>query len=370
MLKVSLITIFDNPNFGTYLQALALSKVIERLGGHVEIVNYWREFNIYSKHLNPFHQGFKERCIRLVKNLGIIAVRHRQHRYIQREVGLSKRYTCYEQLLATPPQADIYLTGSDQVWNTKHNHGIDKAFYLGYAPAGKRKCAYGASIGMSEFEEQYKDETRRLLAQYDFISVRETSNVRLLSEIGIGGVENVLDPTLLFNRDDWKAYIKDSLRPSKPYLLVYSVESASQREIIADIADRVAKEKNLQKICISYGGKGSRVPRCDKYYYYSTLERFLTLFYYADFTVVSSFHGTAFSVNMNRPFVTITPERFSSRIDSLLQLVGLENRKASQMEDFREDLLMAPNYTEVNKRLDVERQRCIRLIKDYILSAS
>ena len=39
-MKVSLITILDNTNFGTYLQALALSKTIEKLGLDVEIVDY------------------------------------------------------------------------------------------------------------------------------------------------------------------------------------------------------------------------------------------------------------------------------------------------------------------------------------------
>lgn len=368
MLKVSLITIFDNPNFGTYLQALALSKVIEKQGAKVEIINYWREFNIYHKRLNPFCPGFIARIVRLIKNLGIIAVRNRQHRYIRKKVALTRQYTSYHQLEKNPPQADIYLTGSDQVWNTKHNHGIDKAFYLGFAPAGKRKCAYGASIGMQEIDPLYKEETIRLLSQYDFISVRETSSVDLLYRIGISPVKMVLDPTLLFDRSDWGKYIKQELKPQMSYLLVYSVESAAQREVIADIAEKVAKKKNLQKICISYGGKGSHVPRCDKYYYYSTLERFLTLFYYADFTVVSSFHGTAFSINMNRPFITVAPERFSSRIDSLLQLTGLENRKVSRIEDFHASLLVFPDYAEINQKLNLERQHSIQLVKKNILT--
>lgn len=368
MLKVSLVTIFDNPNFGTYLQALALSKILERLGATVEIVNYWREFNIYHKNLNPFRPGFISRLVRLIRNVGIIMVRKRQHRYIEKEVELTQRYTSYKQLKKNPPQADIYLTGSDQVWNTRHNHGIDKAYYLGFAPMGKRKCAYGASIGMHEIETKFKEETALLLLQYDFISVRESSNVELLLGIGIGPVEMVLDPTLLFNRADWKNYVKEKLRPEEKYLLVYSVESATQRELIAEIAGRVSKEKKLKKICISYGGRGSRIPCCDKYYYYSTLERFLTLFYYADFVVVSSFHGTAFSINMNKPFITVAPERFSSRVDGLLQLIDLKERKVSKMEEFKHSLLAVPNYVEINKILDTERQRSILLIKERILT--
>lgn len=367
MKKVSLITIFDNCNFGTYLQCLALSKIFERYGATIEIVDYRRRFNQYHRLLYPYTKVSSHNIKSFIRNLGIMYVRWQQHKYIKHFCKVSRRYNSYKSLASNPPIADIYLTGSDQVWNIMHNHGIDKAFYLDYAPAGKRRCAYGASIGMKEIPDEYKIKVKRLLSTYDYISVRESSNKVLLENLGLKNIDLVLDPTLLLSKNDWKQYIVKSLTPTYNYLLVYSVEKSTQAKIVGEIARKIADDNALKVVCISYGGRGSRIPGCDKYYYYSSLERFLTLFYNASFTVVSSFHGTAFSINMNKPFITVAPERFTSRIDSLLELTGLTRRKVNKITDLQDSRLSDINYKSVNIILDKWRNKSFDIIQKNIL---
>lgn len=368
MTKVSLITIFDNCNFGTYLQCLALCNVLEKFGASVEIVDYRRKFNQYHRLLNPFSKHPLDNIKVFIRNIGIMWVRFREHRYVRKTCHLTHVYNEYSKLKSNPPIADIYLTGSDQVWNTIHNHGIDYAFYLTFAPNGKRKCAYGASIGMSAIPKEYEKETRKLLSQYDYISVREDSNKVILNSIGIPDVDLVLDPTLLFDKSGWGRYVKNRLRPHCKYLLVYSVEKSEQAELVSQVARQVAQEKNFEIVCISYGGKGSRIPGCDKYYYYSTIERFLTLFYFADFTVVSSFHGTAFSINLNKPFITVAPERFASRIDSLLSLTNLMDRKVANRQDLTTSAMQDIDFGTVNSILATWRKKSMGIIRDKILN--
>lgn len=356
MKKVSLITIFDNPNFGTYLQALALTLVLERHGVKVEIIRYKRKCLFPKSRLRkwtPFLDPI--RLIRdfLFPNKWINQIKL-CHKFISQYVSLTKQYSSYSELEKDPPKADIYLTGSDQVWNTSHNHGIDKAFYLAFAPKNAPKLAYAASIGMSEIPEQYKAETKQLLDEYDCITVREKNAVDLLKQIGISAKE-VLDPTLLLDRNEWTKYAAPRI-VKEPYLLVYSVESKERDFIISRIARKIAQKKGLKVVEVSYTGTSKEIPDCDSHIYYASPDMFLSAILHSSYVVVSSFHGTAFSINFNKNFVTVAPDRFSSRIDSLLEKTNLINRKVCSEENLDESFFSEDiDFSEANAVLQKER---------------
>ena len=103
----------------------------------------------------------------------------------------------------------------------------------------------------------------------------------------------------------------------------------------------------------------------DKVFPYATPDVFLRLMLGASFVIVSSFHGTAFAINFNKPFITVTPHRFNSRIDSLLALTGLNSRKVSNC-DMRIDDMECIDYEIVNKVLDDERKKSLLLLKSMI----
>ena len=257
------------------------------------------------------------------------------------------------------------MTGSDQVWNTTHNHGVDKAFYLEYAPAKATRCAYAASIGMSSIPVEYVDETKELLSKYSRISVRERSNIDLLASIGIVS-EQVLDPTLLFNREEWSKYARP-VDFDEPYLLVYSVESQKRDAIVGEIAQKVAKAKGLKIYEVNYFGENKVIPGCDRHFFYATPDLFLSLVLNASYIVVSSFHGTAFSINFNKEFLSVAPDRFSSRLDGILNMTGLESRKVSSVDDVSENLLdNSIDFTLANSRLKVEREKSIKFLKQQL----
>ena len=358
MKKVLLVTIFDNPNFGTYLQALALSLVIERFGAKVEILRYKRDY-IFSKsrlrQITPFLDPVRWLRDFLFPNKWIGQIK-KCHKFIAKYISVGKKYSNFVELEKNPPKADIYLTGSDQVWNITHNKGVDKVFYLAFAPKGTLKYAYGASIGMSEIPEQYKSETKSLLDDYAYITVREKKAVELLKSIGVSAQE-VLDPTFLLSKDEWKKFASPRII-DEPYLLVYSVESKEQDEIISKVARVIAKKRNLKIVEISYTGPSKEIPNCDGHIYYATPDMFLSAMLYASYVVVSSFHGTAFSINFNKNFVSVCPDRFSSRIDSLLEKTNLMHRKVYTENDI-DDFFLDENvcFDFANEVLQKERAR-------------
>ena len=366
MKKISLITIFDVANFGTFLQALATAVTIQSFGAKVEIVHYERPFkdttllrrNIFIRGIYYFYfwlRGF-DGCLFL----------YRCRRFVAKHTSITRAYFSFEELKNNPPKADVYLTGSDQVWNTSHNQGLDEAFYLSYAPKGAKKVSYAASIGQNAIPDEYKNRTKKLLSQYDAISVRENSAVQILSELGINATQ-VLDPTLLLDKNQWLKYANKRL-VKDDYLLVYSVEPKEFDNKVSEIAKHIANEKNLKIVSVSNYGKEKHILGCDIYYDFALPQVFLSLMAHASFVVASSFHGTAFAINFNRPFLTVTPSAFSSRIASILALTGLNDRRINDVEDINKDIIdKGIDYEKVNRILEIERKKSLAFITSKII---
>ena len=291
---------------------------------------------------------------------------YRCRSFVAKYTSITHTYFSVGELESNPPKADIYVTGSDQVWNTSHNQGVERVYYLSYAPLGCKKYSYAASIGQDIIPEEHIKETQLYLSQYDAISVREDKAVDLLKKIGIQATQ-VLDPTLLLDKTQWLKYANKRL-VSEDYLLVYSVEPTEFDQKVSDVAKHIAKVKGLKIVSVSNYGECKRIPDCDIYFDYALPQYYLSLMAYAAFVVVSSFHGTAFAINFNKPFLTITPGTFSSRIASLLALTGLNERRISGLNDMNNDLLESNiNYSRVNDILGENRNQSIQFIKKNIL---
>lgn len=367
MKKVEIITIFDNTNFGTYLQALALALTIQKLGFDVEIIDYIRPRQS-EKALKKFANGFVKKMyysIVLIPRWRIL--RNRCHSFVRSFVNLSRtQYLSFEELKKNPPLADIYITGSDQVWNSIYNEGIDKSFYLEFAPLGHKRMAYAASIGMPKIPDKEIEETRYLLGKFSFISVREKDACRILSDIGIKDIPVVLDPTLLLNKSDWMNISNKYKRiKTESFILVYSVEEMAQNELIGYYAKKLSKKYGWRIYEISYNGHHSRMKFADKHFLQVTPDIFLQLMLMAEFIIVSSFHGTAFSINFNKQFLTISPNRFNSRVDNILSLCHLRNRLVTS-SSFDIDSLYPIDYDEVNKIVGNEKNQSMKILNKML----
>lgn len=187
------------------------------------------------------------------------------------------------------------------------------------------RCSYAASVGSDHVPEKYREEMIRLLRKYDAIST----------------------------------FVK-----TEPYLLVYSVERG-RKPLVSEVASRVAAERGLKVYFVTPRWFSSSV-RCDRKFNFSTPLEFLALFLNADFAVVSSFHGTAFSVNLIIPFVSVVPDRFNSRIASLLELTELQNRMVTNIDAALEGADSDVDWNGVNERLNNERSRSGGFVKEAI----
>lgn len=360
-MKIAIITIVDNINYGTYLQAYATYKIIKSLGHDPIIINYTRPY-ISSKEVaigylrNPKMSILKKLAYASFYTLLYPFMIWQVKRFLSKNVKMTTLYRNYNELKKSPPEADIFLTGSDQVWNSNYNNGIDESFFLSFTK--KKKYAYAASIGLNSFPEQEKEKIRKLLLEYKAISVREYFGIEALQNIGINNIIQVLDPTFLFTKEMWLSMIKKKNKKIKDrYLLIYSVESGRNDFVIQQAKEIASKRKlKLYWVCPTYKFKNAL--KVDKVYNFASVEDFIFLFANADFIVASSFHGTAFAINFNKEFLSVSPGKYNTRVCSLLKLCQLEDRYVSNSFKTNESIENI-NYNTVNSILNIERKKSI-----------
>lgn len=370
-MKICVVTIIDNTNYGTYLQALALSNIFQEKNNDVIILKYQRDcmrpLNIVKNRKNTMN--IKQRLIILISQFMFVPLkRFCLLKETMRYVKYTQKFIGYDKLYKNVPKADLYVTGSDQVWNVNYNSGIDKVFYLDFVPSGFPKCSYASSIGMNSFPNEYKDELKYLFKSYKYISIRERESLSLFEELGIKNVKSVLDPTLLISKDKWVSLFGLKSRNNN-YVLIYSVEKDRTSALI-NMGRNIASKLNCKLILIENGNPLLRNRKnVDKIIYSPTLKQFLELFYNAKFIIASSFHGTAFSLNFNKQFLIVQPPRFNVRINSLLKDVGLTQRAITLSDNVHSicyEELKEIDYTIINSRLKELRTYSMNQIESII----
>lgn len=344
-------------NVGSALQAFALSESIKKTGNSPYVLDYIPERINFSKNVKHcFNTLFKKNSLKAkynaLRSLAILLSDQILYgKFFRRNINLTSTVHSIEEIVKSNLQYDIYMTGSDQVWNSTHNQGIEYVFYLDFVPDGYPRIAYAASFGKEHLDEWEIPETKRLLERYHAISVREQSGVTILKSLGLDGI-HVLDPTLLLTKEEWIQRIP-SIDNKEKYLLIYSVEP--NKEELIKYAGEIAKALELKVYIIDWGFK--KYPGTDKLLSFLDPMQVIAYFAHAEYIIASSFHGTAFSVNFNKQFISISPKRFSTRIKSLLGLIGLSGRLMDS-DTFDPVKAMRPiDYTPVNEKLSTERQK-------------
>lgn len=370
MKKIDVITLHRVKNYGSALQTYATQKIIKRLGYDCEIIDYYRkgqkESEVLEYAINGSHIFKKNMITRQMGKIFLGASIKKQIKiyndFYSKNVKLTKKkYYSLEELKNDVPEADVYCTGSDQVWNSDWNKGIDKAFFLDFVPNGKRKVAYAASFGKEQLDNFEIDETKQLLSKYDCIGVRESSAKRIIEDLNISKkVEHVLDPTLLCSKEDWME-LKVDIPHKDKYILVYQLNSRNKK------FDRYVKELSKYKKLpiIRVSNVGYQKYKYGKFVNCPTVEEFISYFINASYIVTDSFHATAYAINLNKQFIDIFPPKFGTRLQSILDLTNLQSRKVIDFNNF-ELIDEKIDYAKVNEILESEREKSLNFLKNAI----
>lgn len=237
-------------------------------------------------------------------------------------------YGSIEDLRNTPPTADIYLTGSDQVWNPFGNMTTIAPFFLDFGSENVQRISYAASWGRTTLPENEKTIIIPLLKKFKAVTVRETSGIELCHECGCPHAEFAPDPTLLLDAADYRAIMKcpqDTAKDEK-YLLLYRLKNSDEYDYSKVFS--FAHKKGLKVKYITGNGLIDFRQQC-----FPSIEEWLYMIDHAEYVVTNSFHGTVFAMIFKKQFAVIPlkgeVKEMNQRLDTLFDITGITPRYLS-----------------------------------------
>lgn len=362
MVKAAIVTLHRVYNYGSALQAYATQVIFQRAGYDTTIVDYITpqrtKKQIMKNAAAGSNIGMSSVVYHIFKLFSIFLKELTFGRFLKKNLNLTKKYITADDLKKDPPVADLYITGSDQTWNSTYNEGIDGGFFLDFVPEGKPKAAFVASFGKDIFDKEEVEKTIPYIKEYKRISVREDSGLQILRQLGRNDGIQLIDPTLQLSKEEWMKIASKRL-VKEPYLILMLLYNEDNHA--TEYARKIADEKGLKLVKISWELKKPLL--VDKLFTHRSPADFLSLFAYADFVVTNSFHGLAFSLNLEKQFIIVSRNEFNSRIESLLTITGLTDRMVSSETDAVKQSEEVIEYEFINNKLKEEREKANRYIE-------
>lgn len=342
-LTVGIITMHKVLNFGSALQAYALQRAVEQLGYKAEIIDYLYpnpEHCLYWELPEQVKRPKLSLLKRIYNKISQIKKQVAFEKTVTREGKFQSFYQTFFHLTAEQystrywlgkkvPRYDIYLTGSDQVWNPRFV-GYDTSFMLSFVQGAQPKISYASSFSIDILPKQYGDCYKHELSKYMNLSVREKSGAEIIMRLIGKEVEVCCDPTLLLGKEQWLEMANSSdYNIEEPYILLFVLDYAyDPYPYIFDIVESIHKKLNY-RIIVLHG----KVSEYMEEHHAKCIDNagpadFIKLFSSAAFIITTSFHGTAFALKFRIPFVSVvkTIEEGDSRMYYLLKRVGAEKR--------------------------------------------
>lgn len=244
---------------------------------------------------------------------------------------------------------DFFITGSDQVWNPYYE-GSNPFYYLGFAEKNKR-IAYAPSFGIDHIPEIIENEMKEWINNFDFISIREKVGQKILKQKFKRESQLVCDPVFLLDKKEWEKIIPKKSDIKNEYFSIYLLGKKT-----------VETKRQIKKIEKITGLKGIDIYTADnpKSKFLGPIE-FLECIKNSKFLITDSFHGTAFSIIFNTPFIIVDRNKnkkykMNNRIDNLISLLNAKNRNIDYLLN---------NIEEITTNYNIESSKSFQdLIKD------
>lgn len=358
---IKTITCHDCYNFGASLQAFALQTYLESQGHDVEIIHYKPDylsghFNMMAVSNPVFDKPIIKQLYLLAKFPGRLMSLKRKKvfdEFTAKYLKLTRRYNSYEELKDDAPEADAYIAGSDQIWNTLFRNGRDAAFYLDFGKPEVKRISYAASFATPDVVSEYREFVMKELKVIDCISIREKTSLPLLTSLGRPDGVAVCDPVFLLDKTQWQDTIKAVPSVTKKYVLVYLTDKSAEIESIA----RGIKKATGWKI---YAAGGIKAAYADRNFANAGPLEFVRLINDSQFVISNSFHATAFSLILEKNFCVVNrKEGINERMKSVLADYGLDDHMTSWLF---EKLLTDIDYRSVN----IIKEEKVNKSKDWL----
>lgn len=377
MKKVGIITIHNSPNYGASLQSYALFEYIRMQGNDCEIIDVHRPVNkdyAYERKYKSFRNNpftIKKRVTNFIRRvLGKETIIYssplseQRFKIFNAAIRYSRPYTRLSEIKKNPPIYDLYISGSDQLWNPTQPYCLEP-YFLTFVPKGKKKISYATSIGINELTALEKNKFKEWLASYDAISVREKQAQQLLNGFIDKEVVVMADPTFLLDIKQWKEI---AIYPNIQEKNIVVFLLSSNLELI-QYAIRLSKESGYKLIFL----KQKQLQSNNDYIVDNEIgpREFLGYLGNASMVLTDSFHGTVFSILMGADnlFSYISPNnKRGSRITDLLDTFGMqEHLLPTELNvSFAQLQTLRINHTQKDAIIEAEKQKSRDFLDKWI----
>jgi hypothetical protein len=371
-MKCAIITLSqDFVNYGNKLQNYGIKKVLSSIDIESDTILYFSD-NIESAlktRIEFKHPILFQSLLSFSRSIKIILKRYRRPSFTPNRgpfCRFANKYLSYKitknnRLYGDESNYDLFVTGSDQVWNVdflyKTGYNAAHYYFLSFCERDKR-ITFSPSFGGDSIPSEYLSmvsDLKEKLNGFDLLSIREHSGYNILRETFDLNATVTLDPTLMLTRNDWICIADHSPREKcEKYLLtlLYHGATVSQEHAIQRIADK--HDLKIWRLC----------DMRDKDLLSVGPSQFIDLIHYADCVITDSFHGTCFSVLFEKPFYIIMnkpdiTQNKSIRLSNFLELLCMQNRVLS---DYSSEQPYMPDYSMANKILVNERKKTINFL--------
>ncbi len=355
-MKIGIITIIDNNNYGNRLQNYAVQKILEKLGVKSETIYYGNrlnkkiknKFEILKKLLKTYYTEIKIK----LKNVSQ-SKRVKNFKNFNKNIKtVNRRLLLYRKNVQE--KYNYFLVGSDQIWNPNFGRFGDVEF-LTFVPKEKR-IAYVPSFGVSNIQKKDEEFCREPLKNFKAISVREEAGKKIVEKlIETNDVEVLIDPTMVLTSEEWeKVEKKPQNFKYNNFIVCYFLGSVTESKL--QYIKNQAKNNKATIINLN--------DETNEFYNVGPSE-FIYLIRNAICVYTDSFHACVFSILFKKNFIVFERESkgqsMSSRIDTLLEKFNLNDRKYKDGQEIKQI-----NYALLDNILEEERKKSYDFLRRAI----
>ena len=360
---MAIVTMWDTQdNYGQVLQCYALQRYLFKQGCNAFLVKTRSDITTSLP--------LKKRLLRLPQKVfslrfwELLYFRYKLKKFARKYGNVSRRFDEFrrsyikgtdkifdiDELRANCPDADIFITGSDQVWGAPSD-----LYFLDFVPVGKRKYSYAASFGSNSFSKENCCKMAMYLKTFNEVTVREYSAVERCKLLGAAS-KRVIDPTgLLTDSDYWDIA---SLPNENGYLLLYLLGNFTDVDI--DQIYRYAEQANIPVKYIASQGRNDKYPKI-----FPSPTEWIGLIANAKYVVTNSYHCCMFSIYFRKKFIALKLigifKGMNTRMDTLFAQYNVP-----KVESLSELANTSFDYTQIGMLLERDRTEAVEILKNWI----
>ncbi len=351
--KIAVSTFCNWSSYGSMLQAYGLKQILKSLNcdSYVFVDEIIPPPTRNSLCLSCGLKSFVRSIFKNIKINDIIDAYSKNKLFIDNNIDIVE-YSNYDELLKKPPIADLYLSGSDQVFNPINSR---PSFFLNFVNDRKKRLTYACSMGVLTVPREKRDCFEKLSNNFDVLSVREDDNINVLKKYNHNAkIVRHIDPTFLLEKARWRKIEKPYHGLNDKFILVYALywDRSLNKEL-----KKLHKKTKMQVVAIC---SGLNKVYATKKIYDVGVQEFLWLIDHAHSVITSSFHGIAFSIIFKKNFSAVINPHSYSRIKSILDLLQLDSIPIANLDKY------IVSYDKAETILEKEKKKSINYLKGII----